>query len=143
MLISHKCGFIFTKTVKTGGTSVESYFEPFCMNEGEWTFSHERKEYISEYGIIGHRGQPGNYTWYNHMPAKEIKEKIGESIWKNYFKFCVIRNPFDKLVSEFYFERSRVNRTLTDNVKRPIKRWLGKPSVLDDIDHPDEVMVKH
>lgn len=35
MLISHRKRFIFTKTAKTAGTSVESYFEQYCMPEGE------------------------------------------------------------------------------------------------------------
>ena len=36
MLISHRKQFIYTKTYKTAGTSVEVYFEPYCMQEGEW-----------------------------------------------------------------------------------------------------------
>ena len=59
MLISHRKRFIYTKTVKTAGTSVESYFEPYCMREGEWSFSHSRAEYVSEAGIVGIRtGEP-------------------------------------------------------------------------------------
>jgi len=47
MLVSHRYRFIYTKTIKTGGTSVESYFEPYCMADGEWTESQKRDEYIS------------------------------------------------------------------------------------------------
>jgi hypothetical protein len=32
MLVSHLKKFIFTKTKKTAGTSVESVFEPYCMH---------------------------------------------------------------------------------------------------------------
>ena len=32
MLISHICRFIYLKTRKTAGTSVEIYFEPFCVD---------------------------------------------------------------------------------------------------------------
>lgn len=35
------------------------------------------------------------------MPAVLIKKQIGEKIWDSYFKFCTIRNPFEKLVSGF------------------------------------------
>jgi hypothetical protein len=48
MLISHRKRFIFFKTSKTAGTSVESFFEKFCYAEGEWKFSHAREETISE-----------------------------------------------------------------------------------------------
>lgn len=105
MLVSHRYNFIYTKTAKTGGTSVESYFERFCMSDDEWTLSHARDEYISQFGIVGFRGanRPKNCTYWNHMPAALIKEKIGKKVWDKYFKFCVIRNPYDKVVSAFYF----------------------------------------
>ena len=32
MLISHRKKFIFTKTKKTAGTSVESVFETYCIH---------------------------------------------------------------------------------------------------------------
>jgi hypothetical protein len=54
MLISHRYRFICTKTVKTAGTSVENFFEEFCMPEGEWTESHGRDEYESPTGIISY-----------------------------------------------------------------------------------------
>jgi hypothetical protein len=106
MLISHRKKFIFIKTVKTAGTSVEVYFEKWCMPEGEWSESHAREEFISTAGIIGHRG-PDAHTrkWQNHMSAKAVKELVSEDVWNSYFKFTVIRNPFEKVVSDFYFKK--------------------------------------
>lgn len=111
MLVSHSHKFIYTKTVKTGGTSVESYFERFCMPGDEWTESHWRYEHVSESGIVGHRGpnMPGNCGWWNHMSARLIRQRVGEEIWNGYLKFCVIRNPYDKVISAFYFFRRRSN----------------------------------
>ncbi len=104
MLVSHRKHFIFTKTTKTAVTSIESYFEPYCMADGEWQKSHLRDEYVSEFGIIGYRGpDPSNSTFYHHLSAMEIRDLIGEDIWNSYFKFTVIRNPFDKLISAFWF----------------------------------------
>jgi hypothetical protein len=108
MLISHRKRFIYTKTAKTAGTSVESYFEPYCMADGSWEFRHARDEQISRDGIIGYRGpNVKGKQWWNHMPAREIRDAIGRSVWDAYFKFCVIRDPFDKLVSSFYFREQR------------------------------------
>jgi hypothetical protein len=103
MLVSHRHRFIYTKTAKTAGTSVESYFERFCMAEGEWQQVHARSEYESPMGIIGFRGPdlPENTKWWHHMPAKVVREQLGEDVWNSYFKFCVIRNPFDKCISAF------------------------------------------
>jgi hypothetical protein len=36
MLVSHQRKFIYTKTVKTAGSSVESYFEPYCISPEEY-----------------------------------------------------------------------------------------------------------
>ena len=109
MLISHRKKFIFTKTKKTASTSVESYFEKYCMPEGQWVFSHAKEEYVGKEGIIGYRG--GNrrkQIWYNHMPAAKIRDRIGTSLWNSYFKFTVVRNPFDKLISGFYMQEKRL-----------------------------------
>lgn len=107
MLISHAKRFIYTKTVKTAGTSVESYFEPHCMRPGEWEYSHGRGEYVSEAGVVGVRtGEPIELqaaTWWNHMPAATIRALAGPAVWDAYFKFCVVRNPFDQMVSAYRF----------------------------------------
>lgn len=108
MLVSHRHRFIYTKTLKTAGTSVESYFEPFCMAEGEWRATHGREQAVSPSGIVGQRGQVRpEHLWWNHMPAALIRQQLGEPIWSSYYKFCVIRNPFEKVISMFFFEQRR------------------------------------
>ncbi|MCF8262160.1 MAG: sulfotransferase family protein [Melioribacteraceae bacterium] len=123
MLVSHRYKFIYTKTRKTGGTSIESYFERFCMHEGEFKQRHLRNEYESDAGIIGYRGPsvPANCKWWGHMPAKKIKESLGEEIWNNYFKFCSIRNPFEKCISHYEFMRKSKKTSLIQNLLLLIK----------------------
>jgi hypothetical protein len=109
VLVSHRHRFILTKTRKTGGTSVESYFEPFCMADGEWTRRHYRQQHVSADGIIGYRGRAsgrGAARWWNHMPAAVIRQQLGADTWNAYFKFCVIRNPFEKAISAYYHGKS-------------------------------------
>lgn len=128
MLVSHRKKFIYTKTVKTAGTSVESYFEEYCLPEGSWEFSHNRDEHVCPEGVIGYRGfNPGSSTWRNHMPAKQIKKRIGESIWNEYFKFCVVRNPYDKLISNFHMlERNAVKISMLSKLKIRTSLWLNR-----------------
>jgi len=117
MLVSHRHNFIYTKTSRTASTSVEVFFEPFCVPEGTWSFSYAREERVTEAGIVGYRGPSGDdATWRNHMAAAEIRDRLGADVWDSYFKFCVMRNPFDKSVSEFYFNRNRARNS--DSVMR-------------------------
>lgn len=141
MLISHKKKFIYTKTAKTAGTSVESYFEKFCMPEGAWEFSGEREEYVSQEGIIGYRGNnPRGKEWRNHMSAIDIRNKIDSSIWDGYFKFCVVRDPFDKLISGFhYFDKQRKNQTITKKITNQIKSILGRTPSMDRIEGKNSI----
>lgn len=74
------------------------------MPKGEWVSAHRRDEYESDTGVIGYRGpNPSGHKWHGHMPAATIKEQLGEPMWSDYFKFCVVRDPFDKAVSAFHF----------------------------------------
>ena len=138
MLVSHRHRFIYTKTTKTGGTSVESYFEPYCMADGEWTQAHARDEYASASGIVGFRGTapPPGTLWWNHMPAWKIRDQLGMQVWAGYFKFCVVRNPFDKAISNFYFQRSQrlieVDASTPDAVQ--FEHWLASGGAKSDRD---------
>lgn len=55
MLCSHSKHFLYFKTKKTAGTSVEIYFEPYCLPPGSWRPEHARAETVSGFGIIGSR----------------------------------------------------------------------------------------
>lgn len=124
MLVSHRKKFVYTKTIKTAGTSVESYFEKYCMPEGEWTFSHARDEYSSPSGIIGYRGsEPKGKKWLNHMSAAAIRSRVEQQVWDDYYKFCVVRNPFTKMVSAYHHfvakqEPLSLKRALIKRIKR-------------------------
>jgi hypothetical protein len=80
MIISHTNKFIFIKSEKTGGSSVETALEPSL------TFS-------DVYHKNGHE-----------IPA-QILQKYGSKIFNNYFKFSIVRNPFDKMVSHYFWQR--------------------------------------
>jgi hypothetical protein len=122
MIISHKYKFIFLKTKKTAGTSIEIALSRFCGERDIITPITPEDEAIRE--ELRHRG-PQNlriplmkYTlkdwarllirrkrasYYNHIPAKEIRSLIGATVWNDYFKFCFERNPWDKAISLYFF----------------------------------------
>jgi hypothetical protein len=111
---------------------VEIYFEPYCTNPAkEFRERHERDFEVSKWGIIGARGQafvPGR-TWYNHMSAGSVVKLIGPELWSRYYKFCVVRNPFDKLISAFWHNlpiamRLELQCADFESVRRKFQEWL-------------------
>ena len=106
MLISHRKHFIYLKTFKTASTSVEVYFEKYCIPAGEkWEFTHYCDSRVSDAGIIGARGaNVVGMGWWNHMLAGEIKNRLKPQIWDDYLKFCNVRNPFQVFISSFFYD---------------------------------------
>lgn len=123
MILSHKHRFIFIKTLKTAGTSMEIALSKFCGPGDIITRIKPEDEQIRR--DLGWRG-PQNalvpltrYTsadwrrlfltrhraWYlNHMPAREVRARVGPEIWDGYTKFTIERNPWDCAVSRYYWD---------------------------------------
>jgi len=144
MLVSHTHKFIYLKTRKTAGTSVEAYFDQFCLPPNESSGQHDLVGRQSKYGICSGRNDLTHiepnidpdvqaYNVYNHMTAKELKQELGDEIWSSYFKFCVVRNPWDRAVSMFWFKDSLLRWKLKNNpdlsleeIKQQFEYWLGR-----------------
>lgn len=107
MLYSSKYNFIYLKTRKTGGTSVEVALEPLCAASSHVP-EHVTMGLVTDYGIIGARGKQNAQArpkWRNHMLATEVLEGIGQRTWDNCRRVACVRNPFDKTISNFWFLR--------------------------------------
>ena len=101
MLLSHKYKFIFIKTKKTAGTSVEIELNKIMSDEDIVTpikpphSNHFPRNYIF-----------GKKKLFNHINATDIKQIIPSSIFNNYFKFCIEREPVEKCLSDFFMYKN-------------------------------------
>jgi hypothetical protein len=98
MIISHKYRFIFVKTLKTAGTSIEVFLSQHC---GPLDVVTPILPHVEPHVPRNHDG------YFNHIPAAEIRSRVGPDVWRNYFKFCVERNPWDKTLSYFFMMNFR------------------------------------
>ncbi len=135
MLISHSRRFIYLKTRKSGSTSVETYFEPWCIDPAKQPEGDTRDAECTRWGVVGSRGDTDDPVWYNHLPASRIRELIGEEKWRRYYKFCVVRNPFDKVVSYFWFNVTEPLRAVLGNadfsvVRKSFSEWMQETEML-------------
>ena len=131
MIISHKHRFIFMKTSKTAGTSIEIELSKFLGPQDVITPISEDDEALREdWGGHG----PQNYEirantpfikkmkaercwqggFYNHMSALEVKNLVDPDVWQNYFKFCVVRSPWERVVSNYYWRYKTETRPSMD-----------------------------
>jgi len=127
MIVSHQHKFIFLKTKKTAGTSIELALSALCGERDVITPLAEIDEGLRAGGrgaqnwrLHGWWGSPRpfferrflkftaeDYGFYNHMPAEQARKLLNDdTVWRSYFKFAFDRNPWDRQVS-FYHHRYR------------------------------------
>ena len=44
-------------------------------------------------------------TSISHLGAKEIKELVGTQVWNNYLKIAIIRSPYQKAISHYFWKK--------------------------------------
>jgi len=84
----HEHKLLFIHIPKTGGTSVESKFNVIRKNE-----LYEEK-IVKIDGILF-----AKQHWLPYLIEKEFPEKF-----KKYKKFCIVRNPYTRVISEYYYQ---------------------------------------
>jgi hypothetical protein len=132
VLISHTHRFIFMKTKKTAGSSIQRYFAPFCLppdTDLEVQLKNTNQAIVSPSGIIGQaRGKnKENLLWRSHLSAKMIRDLVGDPVWSTYFRFSTIRNPYETAVSSFFFKKYRRGEPVSDlqAERANFQHWLS------------------
>ena len=117
MIISHTHKFIFLKSCKTAGTSIEVFLSAYVgpgdivTKIGEETAPWHKKKNVDGY--------------YNHISAAEVRSRCKQ--WNEYYKFTAVRHPLDRMLSLYHWQSS------TEDFNKWIKHGMnqGKASSLD------------
>jgi hypothetical protein len=142
MIVSHRHRFIFIKTHKTAGTSMEvalaRFLGPDDIMAPDWPWDEHGRRGPGDIPPQNHLlpwlehgpvtaslvtlramrtgAVRRRYKFWNHMPAAAVRRRIGPRLWQRYTKFTIERNPWDKVVSRYYW----------DERKRPSPRSFEK-----------------
>ncbi len=100
MVISHSHRFIFIHIPKTAGSSVTRALAGFAEPPVQaWVHG-----LLRQVGI--HVNYFGPVQWKQfrtHSTAAVLKRHLPEQVYSDFFKFAFVRNPWDRLVSSYYY----------------------------------------
>lgn len=78
MIVSHSHHFVFVHIQKTGGTSLTKILHPYAADQ---------------------RDDEPQYFQRNHHRDGELHTRLAKGEYPGYFKFCFVRDPFDRILS--------------------------------------------
>jgi hypothetical protein len=129
MIVSHRHKLIFLKAKKVAGTSFEIALSRFLDETDIITpVSRDDEAIRAGHGFIGARNFNFGFVryltddihkpyqalgmtlppkFYNHIPAKAARSRLETRIWKEYQKISIVRNPWDRAVSIFFWRNSK------------------------------------
>lgn len=135
MILSHSKKFIFIKTAKTGGTSLEVYLSTFCDEHDIITpiypaiEGHSPRNFKGLFNVLlslshARELRLTGICWLvldflrgrkfsNHLSGRQIRARVGQNVWRDYLTFCVDRNPWDKTLSHYHMLSARSNAPLS------------------------------
>ncbi len=109
LYFSENQSVIFFHIPKTGGTSIESWL----MN------SMDCKQLLFNKFVLDDM-----LVTPQHLGYSTIKKLLGEDVFNKSFKFAIVRNPFDRLESEFFYRVKMGDIKLGKNPERYFSPWL-------------------
>lgn len=97
-MIFHKQKSIFIHIPQAGGTSIENLLWPDIESrDAESLWMGFVKPHYNKYQTGG----------LQHLIAKQVREEVGRNIFDAYYKFSIVRNPWDKVISQFCYMQRR------------------------------------
>jgi hypothetical protein len=119
VIISHSRRFIFLKTRKTAGSSVQMALAAAC-DAADIVVGDDSRGAGHDVGLNIERAFSRNA----HANLAQIRLAVPAGDWPSFFKFTFVRNPWDLVVSRYHWERKGKACSIDD-----FRRWL--PAYVD------------
>ncbi|GAB4161282.1 MAG: hypothetical protein Fur0021_34300 [Candidatus Promineifilaceae bacterium] len=107
MRISHRYKFVFLALPRTGSTTVRKILD---------AYSDVKSVHVTQ--------TTAEFPFYHHISARELKRIFDDRGWDwfAYRRFCVVRNPFDRIVSLYHhYQKTNADR---DKAKTSLYNFL-------------------
>lgn len=157
MIISHRYKFIFIKTRKTAGTSIEIALSKLCDEKDVVTELGEKEEIKERFGYTGARNfrvpamqwtvsdimklpLRGTPVFTSHCPAVYVRDRVPRRVWEEYYTFVFERNPYDRIVSQYFWNTRHTHESIHEYIERAAEYRLSNWKMYTD---GDEIIVDH
>ena len=126
-MICRQRKIIFIHIPKTGGTSIEDII-----------WGTNRKQRSPEQlwmGIVGPGRNKYQTGGLQHLLAAQVRREVGADLFGACFKFAVVRNPWDKAVSQYVYMKQRrdLRRRIGINRFSSFKTYLSRLHRFDHV----------
>lgn len=103
-MVSHRYKFVFVHIIKTGGTSIEQSLKSRVPRRG-------RSKMLKK----------------THIFSRNYKKIVGKKKWNKYFTFSFVRNPWDKMVSSYFYAKQIKKNPYKDSFEQFIQKFNNCP----------------
>ena len=91
MIVSHRHRFIFFAVPRTGTHAIRTALGP-VLGDDDWqqqSLTAEVRMPVAALARFNH----------GHLTLRQVQASLPSTVWRDYFKFAFVRNPYDRFVS--------------------------------------------